>query len=369
MNNKVRSHVSQNSNSLNAMIKKTSMNKKQRTTNGKKLLMTIAASTVLLSAIFTVGLGDQMAAFAAKPQENGAGKDVIKLSNGYPSGEHENLNVHGKKLNWDGDCTPGGKSINVPLYTTGLDDQTIQILSNKKSSQADLTAIDPCSEQFDNDPAKVQLPYVDELGYYVFARSAGTPNNSDGEPSKIMITPNGVLEACNQDTINDPNNDFGDLTSCYDENGDLVDTIVLGLVTSNGVYKKTDEEFVRYEDSTKGKGIKKAVDITGLFEWTGAVCDDTLDTNGDKEITWADFAVDEATFDLLYGNDSGTVTTDELIAFLQANYAAECEFFENEWVFNVADLVVQSNKIDNDGTKLWKVRFYPVSTTTFIPYE
>jgi hypothetical protein len=333
--------------------------------------MTITTSIVLLGAIFTVGLGDQMAAFAAKPQENGSGKDVIQLSNGYPSGEHENLNVHGKKLNWDGDCTPGGKSINVPLYTEGLGDQTIQILSNKKSSQAELKAVDPCSEQFDNDPAKVQLPYVDELGYYVFARSAATPNNNDGDPSKIMITPNGVLEACNQDTINDPDNDFGDLTSCYDENGDLVENIVLGLVTSNGVYKKTDEEFVRYDDSTKGKGIKKAVDITGLFEWSGAVCNDTLDLNGDKEITWADFAASEAAFDTLYhiGPFDGIVSTAELIAYLETNWAAECEFFEEEWVFNVADLVVQSNKIDNDGTKLWKLRFYPVSTTTFIPYE
>ena len=348
------------------------MTTRQQKINGKKLLMTITTSIVLLSAIFTVGLGDQMAAFAAKPQENGSGKDVIQLSNGYPSGEHENLNVHGKKLSWTGDCTPGGKSINVPLYTDELPDQTIQIVSNKKSSQSELTAIDPCSEQYDNDPAKVQLPYVDEYGYYVFARSTANPNNADGDPSKIMITPNGVLEACKQDTINDLNNDFGDLTSYYDENGDLVETIVLGLVTNDGVYKKTDAEFVRYEDSTKGKGVKKAVDITGLFEWTGAVCDDILDVNGDKKINWLDFGLTEAAFDDLYsiGVPDGIVSPEELLAYLQPLYdGAECEFFTEEWVFNVADLVVQSNKIDNDGTKLWKLRFYPVSTTEFIPYE
>ncbi len=342
---------------------------RQRQINGKKLLMTIAASTVLLGAIFTVSFGEQNNAFAAKPQENGSGKDVIAMSNGYPSGGHENLNVHGKKLDWTGDCTPGGKSINIPLYTAGLPEQTIQIVSNKKSSQADLTAIDPCSEQFDGDPAKVQLPYVDEQGYYVFARSAATPNNNAGDPSKIMITPNGVLEACNQDTLNDPDNDFGDLTSCYDENGDLVETIALGLVTNDGVYKTENAEFVRYDDTSNGKGIKKAVDITGLFEWTGAVCNDSLDVNGDGKITWEDFAIDEALFEaIIPGNDGdGTVSPEELITYLQISWAGDCEFFENEWVFNVADLVVQSNKVDNDGTKLWKLRFYPVSTTTFTP--
>jgi len=330
-------------------------------------LLTIAIS--LIAGAATIGYGDVFNAFGAKPQKNGAGKDVILLSNGYPSGEHENLNVHGKKVNWTGDCSPGGKSINVPAYTEGLGTQTIQIVSNKKSSQADLKAIDPCSEKFDGDPAKVQLPYVDSEGYYVFARSAGKPTNNDGDPSKIMVTPQGVLEACNQNELEDPNNDFGDLTSCFDENGNLVDTIVLGLVTNNGVYKVQDKEFVRYETSTNGKGIKKAVDITGLFEWTGAVCSDSLDLNGDGKITWADFAPDEATFDLLYGDNDGTVTNVELIAYLTLNYSVECDFFEEEWVFNVADLVVQSTEVKNDGTKLWKVRFYPVSTTTFIPYE
>ena len=340
-------------------------------------LLTIAIS--LIAGAATIGYGDVFDAFAAKPQKNGAGKDVILLSNGYPSGEHENLNVHGKKVDWTGDCSPGGKSINVPAYTEGLGTQTIQIVSNKKSSQADLKAIDSCSEKFDGDPAKVQLPYVDAEGYYVFARSAGKPTNHDGDPSKIMVTPQGVLEACNQNELEDPNNEFGDLTSCFDENGNLVDTIVLGLVTNNGVYKIQDKEFVRYETSTNGKGIKKAVDITGLFEWTGAVCSDSIDLNGDGKITWEDlvdlaiaagFGNDELAVDTLIGiNVDGIVTTEELIAFLTLNFAAECEFFEEEWVFNVADLVVQSTEVKNDGTKLWKVRFYPVSTTTFIPYE
>jgi hypothetical protein len=307
-----------------------------------------------------------MVAEAAKPQDNGSGKDVIALSNGFPSGPHQNLNVHGKKNTWDGDCVPGGKSINVPEYTDGLGPQTIQFASNSKSAQTELTAIDPCTEEFDGSPSKVQLPYQAE-GYYVFARSAADPTNKDGDPSKIMVTPNGVLEACNQDVLNDPDNNFGDLTSCYDANGNLVETIALGLVTNDGVYKVENQQFVRYDATITGKGIKKAVDITGLFEWTGAVCSDVLDTDGDKQLTSADFGTTDEAIDSVYGDGVSPLTSQEFIAFLLAGYDAECDFFEEAWVFNVADLVVQSQNVDNDGTKLWQVRFYPVATTTYIP--
>ena len=338
------------------------MNVKPRTVLAVSLSLAFAVSMIFASAIV---------AEAAKPQDNGAGKDVIALSNGFPSGPHFNLNVHGKKIDWNGDCLPGGKSINIPEYTDGLlTDQTIQFLSNQKSSVTDLVALDPCSEQFDGDPAKVQLPYLDDQGYYVFARSAANPNNKDGVPSTIMVTPNGVLEACNQNVLADPDNNFGDLESCYDENGDLVDTIVLGLVTNNGVYKKTYQEFVRYDADITGKGIKKAIDITGLFEWTGAVCSVTLDFDGDGVLEPEDFGTTAADIDADYGDGNMILISSEFISFLVANAPeGTCTYFDEEWVFNVADLVVQSQKVDNDGTKLWQVRFYPVASTTFIPTE
>ena len=336
------------------------MNVKPRTVLAVSLSLAFAVSMIFASALV---------AEAAKPQNNGAGKDVIALSNGFPSGPHFNLNVHGKKIDWNGDCLPGGKSINIPEYTDGLDYQTIQFLSNQKSSVTDLVALDPCSEQFDDDPAKVQLPYLDDQGYYVFARSAAKPNNQAGEPSTIMVTPYGVLEACNQNAINDPYNNFGDLESCYDENGDLVDTIVLGLVTNNGVYKKIEQEFVRYDATITGKGIKTAIDITGLFEWTGAVCSDTLDITGDGELGPDDFGTTAEAIDAVYGDGIMPLTSAEFILFLMDTVLEGCTYFDEEWVFNVADLVVQYQKVDNDGTKLWQVRFYPVATTTFIPTE
>ncbi len=333
--------------------------------------------TITISMIFAGAwsVQDSIMADAAKPQKNGAGKDVIALSNGYPSGPHFNLNVHGKKIDWQGACDPGGKSVFIPEFTDqAKEPQTLQIFSNKRSSVTDLWAKDPCTEEFDNDPAKVQLPSKDENGeaikkYYVFARTAAKPNNGNNEPdSNMLLIPNPVLEACNQDVLNDPNNDFGNLDSCFDKNGNLVEVIVLGLVTNDGALKVEDQKFVRINDSSPGKGIKKAVDITGMFLWTGAVCPDTLDTIPDGVLTPEDFGTTPEAIDAdpLFGNGDGILTNAEFLAYLLVN-APECEFHKGEWVFNVADLVVESIDIKNDGVILFKVRFYPESTTTFTP--
>ena len=40
-------------------------------------------------------------------------------------------------------------------------------------------------------------------------------------------------------------------------------------------------------------------------------------------------------------------------------------YFANEWIFNIADLVITEQGLMNDGTKLVQIRFYPVVTTTF----
>ena len=36
-----------------------------------------------------------------------------------------------------------------------------------------------------------------------------------------------------------------------------------------------------------------------------------------------------------------------------------------EWVFNVADIVIQEQDFVNDGTRLMQIRFYPRATTVF----
>ena len=41
-------------------------------------------------------------------------------------------------------------------------------------------------------------------------------------------------------------------------------------------------------------------------------------------------------------------------------------YYENEWILNIADLVVTEQDLSNDGVKLLKVRMYPVATTEFV---
>jgi hypothetical protein len=310
--------------------------------------MTVSGS-VLTLAVLALGLvasASSEVAFAAKPQK------VIEMSNGYPSGAHFNLNIHGKKDDYSCDPAPGGKSVFIPEYGTS----TLQYVSNRKSSVTELTAVDRCAEAFDGDPAKVQLP-KEEDGYYVFARVRAKPQNGhDAEESSIILVPDPVIEACNA-TSTTP--DFGDATSCSDDEA----LLALGLVTTSGVYELTEAGLVRFDlaSTEKGKGRAKAQDITGLFLWSGYVCDDVLDVNGDGVINELDVP---AAYDT---NGVPGIQEDELNTYLADQEASGlCTFYDNEWVFNVADLVVQDQDITNDGVKLLKVRFYPVSTTEFV---
>ncbi len=168
----------------------------------------------------------------------------------------------------------------------------------------------------------------------------------------MILVPDPVIEACNATSTT---LDFGDATSCSDDEA----LLALGLVTTSGVYEMTEAGLVRFDPDSpeKGKGKAKAQDITGLFLWSGHVCDDVLDVNGDG-------VINELDVPMAYDADgNGVIDEDELTAYLADQEA--CTFYNNEWVFNVADLVVQDQDITNDGVKLLKVRFYPVSTTEF----
>ena len=331
-------------------IGKVKNNSAKRFTLSEIVLLTVAFS--MLTAAATFSLDTDIMANAAKPQK------VIEYSNGYPSGEHYNLNIHGKDPNtYNCDPTPGGKSV----FIDEEGESTIKYISNKKSSVTELVAKDPCATVFDGDPVEVQIPKEDE-GYYVFGRVPGNHQNTDGESSLIMV-PDPNIEACNDTEEGNP--DFGDLTSCPDDplNEDL---LALGLITSNGVFDLVNQEFVQVDNSGdkkgKGQGKSKAVDITGLFLWTGDVCDDSFDTNLDGVITVDDIPDldgDGAPDDL---NGDGFLNELDLAIYLETN----CTHFDSKWVFSVADLVVVDNTITNDHVKLLKLRFYPVSTTEFI---
>ena len=387
------------------MIKKTSMTIKRQNINGKKLLMTIAASIVLLGGIFAIGFGDEMAAFAAKPQKNGADKDVIANSNGFPSGLHFNLVIHGKQSFDPENCVgEGGKSVFTPLNSTEgaqEEDQILQLFVNKKASLTTLVVKDKCTEAFDDDPAQVQLPNKIETdegtvpiegGFWVFARVLGTPNNDKGEPSNIALWPDPNIEACNLNATA-----TGDESDCFDSNGNKQDFVELGWVDKNGVYKCEDfgtcedQGLVRYDSGTSGKGAKKAVDITPLFLWSGVGC---VDPNDDGQILANDFVdVDGSgtlnATDTLDGFaitqdhvdaaelEAGTIPNSDidtdaefealLIILGQDEIFEACVFEEDTWVFDVfgADLVIQNQTLTNDGVKNLQIRFYPNQTTTF----
>jgi len=324
----------------------------------KLLAITLTLSLLL---VFCFGFSSVL---AAKPQSSGSGKDVIALSNGFPSGAHFNLNIHEQRASFVGDSTPGGNSVFILEYG----ESTIQYVTNKKASLTQLYVLDPLAEYFDGDPVKVQLPYEPE-GYYVFARILGKPNNGQLEPvSNIILYPNSVVAACN-DT--DPANpDFPGYTECPND-----PLLALGLIVGPNLYivDPETEMYVRFDpEATKGKGKSKATDITRLFTYTGWVVDARLDLNEDgvigvDDIPEADYDGD-GIVDRDYNQD-GVVDEDDVEAWLTDMSLLDppmAWYFAEEWILNIADLVITEQGLVNDGTKLLQVRFYPVATTEFI---
>jgi len=317
---------------------------------------------VVLALTLVALLVGATAVMAAKPPHAGEGNQLIPRPNGFPAGPHYNLNIHGKKVGFACNDTPGGGSVFVPEYGNA----TIEYVSNKKGSLAELMVLDPCAG-FDGDPAKVQLPYEAE-GYYVFGRILGKPNNSsnDDEASSVILYPNVVLQACNDTGYN--TTAFGDLTSCDDP------LLALGLIVHDQVYVAENETYVRFEQGvTKGKGKSKATDITALFTYVGWIVHPDLDISAPfGEITQDDVPVDA------YNTIPGTqpydsdgnffIDVEEWLTY-QADQTPPMAWYfsmaDGMWIFNIADLVVTEQGLVNDGTKLLQIRFYPKDGTTF----
>jgi hypothetical protein len=344
-------------------------------------------------------------------------QDLILKSNGFPSGPHFNLNIHGKKMDYNCDPTPGGRSAFVCEYG----ESKIQYVSNKKSSLTELLVLDPCSECFDNapdgNPVKVMLPYKIQLdtgevipagGYWVIGRIIGKPNNGkdcqnpgpDGRcPSSIIWDSIVVKQACNDDG----SDEFGDYTSC--------DEVALGLIVGTNLYVPGPDVGVyeRFEPGvTKRKGKSNGTDMTPLFTYTGWVswgaCPDTdgngvvniddipeydpsIDLNGDSVVdltewimyhpdTNCDGVIDQADVDYFVTNGptygltldwdaSGDVTVEDWHLYQET--LGHSNFMVDEWIFNIAELVLTEQGFVNDGTKLFQIRFYPRATTEFVP--
>jgi hypothetical protein len=292
---------------------------------------------VCVSIMFMFG-----SAFATKPGE-------VVNPNGFPSGEHFNLNIIGKKadfvcpeqqylqdefgnpvLDSKGNSIPVyGNVIFVPQYSELAHDITILMESGKKGPKSaplatELEVTDWCSGFSPNDSAKLRLP-KNEGGYAVYARVLAKPT---GDP---------------QIEIHDPG-----LALVEDENGNNL--LYLGLVTETGF----QTEYVSF---TRTKGKSKAVDITGLFLWSGTVYYLTEPTEGDYVPTLfcAKDTNDDGIYDEYYMKDP-TLPCD--LGYTEVTLYGMT--YENDWVFNIADFVEYFWKIDNNGVKLIQIRFYPL---------
>jgi NADPH-dependent 7-cyano-7-deazaguanine reductase QueF-like protein len=292
-----------------------------------------------------------------------AGKpvEVIMWSNGFPSGEHFNLNIHGKKADFNCNANTGGASVFVPVYG----DSVIELVQNKRSSLTELSVQDNCGG-FDGDSALVQLPAGE---YQVYARILAKPQK-ENESREVVIHPI-LVEACNDtQSVLDVNGngiiDIGDLNTDLDGNGVIDDTdlalyynfsdavdcsdsflLGTGVVTSSGVFDLDSQEF------TRKAGKTKAVDITALFQWSGYACDQMYDSNNNGEIDLGDLEADL--------NGDNIVDEDDLALYLSIS----CTHFDSAWIYDIADLVVYGWDYMNNGSKLVQTRFYPVKTTTF----
>lgn len=324
----------------------------------------VMVASLFLSLGVVAALTRGSVVLGAKPSD--PDHDVVAMSNGYPSGPHFNLNIHGKKPGFgcpEPDPLEGyGNSVFIPEYQSADPDgpaTVLEYVASKKHDVETLEVLDACTAQFDGDAARIQLPktgiYSD--GFWVFGRVRAKPSNSSdpGEPSNIILTPDPVLRVCEDGTV-----DFdgdGVVDDCPTPDSDLWP---LGLVTNQGVYKMTEVGLERFETSGKGRGKATAEDLTGLFGWTGYVCPVSLDTSGPDGVPDGVIDVLDVPNDL---DGDADVDEDDLALLL----ASSCEFHDAEWVFNVADLVVQDQELVNDGVKLLKLRFYPVQTTEFTP--
>lgn len=302
----------------------------------------LITSTLALGALLS-----SAPALAAKPVDSSG----LPFGNGFPSGEHFNLNIIGKK---DAFACPAPEldTAGNPLYgnviffprVQGSDPISILIESGSKGPREapDTTALqvtDWCTESFPDfdpttggpaalgDPAAFRLP-ANANGYAVYARITGKPGE-DGEPTVTF----------NQ----------GELVYVQDEA--LNDLILLGTLKGGSLTVYRTNEIT----TSSGKGVRKATDITDMFEYTGLVCSTALDATGDSTSLCCNI-------DPLTGNPVNcSLAPEDLVCPVGTELVtAMCNEYVDQWVFNIADFVGYLWDLDTSGAYVVQVRFYPI---------
>ena len=320
----------------------------------------------LLTFAMIVGLSYMFSfAHAAKPvDENG-----IPFGNGFPSGEHYNLIIHGKKTGFqcpdaEFDLVTGeqvfGNVINIPRVDDGKPIEIFMESGRKgpkgKPDATNLEVTDWCTKSFDNDAAAFRLPKND-AGYAVYARITGKP----GEDTSMV---------------------FNAPEFFYVEDGVGNDLILLGTVTGNTLAQIDADGMTVYRtESTKGNKVPKASNITDLFMWYGTICYfDPFSYDADGNIVY-DYCQDQCTTESLCCLDiegdgiwevcdpfadvavdpdgDGIFTCPDLNVETGA-YCRTTDETASQWVFNIADFVGMICDLDNNGAYNIQVRFYPL---------
>jgi len=300
-------------------------------------------------------------AFAVKPP------DVIDKSNGFPSGEHYNLNIISKKDNfncpcgyestkevWDeelqGHITKYNNVIFVPQdgETNRIFMQSGTSKKRNNSTYSELTVIDPCTEAFPDrnefceeqsaDGATLYLPKR-EAGYSVYARALGQPTDGIFE-----VTPG--------------------LNYVEDGSGNVL--LFLGVVYPDG-FEMPGGTFIRTSGKTKkGGGKSTALEITKMFEFNGTICYfDTLDVPDGYTGAPTELCCDEVV--LLDENGEPVMVYENCVEktvdvdCTNTQVTSYCVDYSTSpmWVFNVAEFVEYFWNVDSNGVHLLQVRFYP----------
>jgi hypothetical protein len=310
--------------------------------------------------------------YAAKPvDENG-----IPFGNGFPSGEHYNLIIHGKKAEFqcpapEYDLITGeqvfGNVINIPRVDDGLPIEIFMESGRKGPKGAPdtstLEVTDWCTKSFDDSAASLRLPKND-AGYAVYARITGKP----GENTSAMFN-------------------YPDFWYVEDEAGN--DLMLLGTITGNTLTQIDGEGITVYRtESTKGNKVPKASNITDLFMWYGTICyfdPYSYDNLGNPVYSYCgeypltdqcdemalccndiepDGVYDSCgLFDSVAVDTDGDGIADSCPPELPLDVAAFCRTYdetEQQWIFNIADFVGLIWDIDNNGSYNIQVRFYPL---------
>jgi hypothetical protein len=364
------------------------------------------AVSVLSTSILCALVG--VSAHAGKPTDG----DGNFVGNGYPSGPHFNLNIHGKgetfqcpdpdyylQVTEDGDlgdnivvgdlvkdCPSGytcvetteqyyGNVINLPR--DGSDVQ-IYVESGRKGPKSAPTATtlevtDWCTRPFDDDAAAFRLP-ANADGYAVYSRVTGKPV----EDQYFEVFGRQLTTVEVECTVDD--------TDC--PTGGVYDLLLLGVVNDDGSFVPVgngDGSFERVDsnDGRGGKGVKNATDVTAMFEFSGDVCyvyaDDpacTGDTLCGAESYCCPVDETDSTYNgacLPKGEDSGTtfwntdtqqydcsVQDGNPVGTVWIDETFYCRSYEDAWIFNIADFVDVLFDVRNNDTYNIKLRFYPL---------